>query len=369
MSEGKNNGNSIISKGLVEIIVLLVITIGTALYFGYSILKGQSNNDSSSANFSSSNENNESPRSTPTSFPFQEITIPYLRQKEFKSTLENLEKVSENGQFTSFTTSYYSDGYRVYGLLTVPKGDTPEGGWPAVIFVHGYIPPQNYKTLQNYNSFIDPIARNGFVVFKIDLRGHDRSEGIAHGAYYSEVYIVDALNAYSALQKAEFVNPEKIGLWGHSMAGNVVFRSMVAKKDIPAVAIWAGAVYTYEDFQSFRISDASYQPPPQESERRKRREELFKTYGEFNPESEFWRQIVPTNYLDGVTGAILVNHAMDDNVVDIGYSRNLMKILDVTNIDHDLKEYPFGGHNLTGSTFTQAIGNTVNFFKTNLKTP
>ena len=303
------------------------------------------------------------PSSTP--FPFQELTIPYLRSRSYQSALGPLAKHSENASYTSYVTSYDSDGLRINGLLTVPKG-TESSKNPAIVFVHGYIPPTQYRTTQSYASYVDYLAKNGFVVFKIDLRGHDQSEGESGGGYYSGDYIIDVLNARAALAVSDFVNPNKIGLWGHSMSGNVVFRAFAAQGDIPAVVIWAGAVYTYEDFQKYSIEDGSYQPPPPNTERARKRRELFMRYGQFDPRSEFWRQVVPTNYLDGITGAVQINHATNDPVVNIEYSRNLMDILDGTPIPHELYEYPSGGHNLTGTTFTQVMTRTVEFFKKNL---
>ena len=250
--------------------------------------------------------------------------------------------------------------------MTVPEGDMPERGWPAVVFVHGYIPPSTYITTEKYIAYVDYLARNGFVVFKIDLRGHGDSEGDPSGAYYSSDYIIDTLSAYSALQSSDFVNPEKVGLWGHSMAGNIVFRSFVVKKDIPAVVIWAGAVYTYSDIAEFHINDNSYRPPSDFPNRVRSRELLREIYGEFDPENDFWKQIVPTNYLDGVTGAIEIHHAKDDDVVNIGYSRNVMEVLDNTSIPHELFEYTFGGHNITGSSFNKAMERTVEFYNERL---
>jgi len=304
---------------------------------------------------------------TPTLFPFQDMTIPYMRNRGYESELGELEKLTEHDNYTSYFTSYDSDGFKINGVLTIPKGPVPrssgsEVGWPAVVFLHGYIPPQEYETLVNYALYVDHLAKNGLVVFKIDLRGHADSEGEAFGAYYSGDYVVDTLNAYSALKNSDFVDPDKIGLWGHSMSGNIVFRSLAAQPDIPKIVIWSGVVYTYEDFAEFGISDSSYQPPAQASERRKRREELFDTYGDFDPESEFWIQIPATNYLEGIEGAVQVHHAVNDNVVDIDYSRNLMSILDDTEIEHELFEYVSGGHNLTGDTFTQAMQKNVEFF-------
>lgn len=303
---------------------------------------------------------------TPTPFPFQEITIPFLREKEYKSKLGQLQKISDNGDYTSYLTDYSSDGLKINGLLTKPNGDMPTGGWPAIVFVHGYIPPKQYQTLEKYGDYVNFLARNGLVVFKIDLRGHGESEGEAGGAYYSSDYIIDTLNAYSALQSSEFINEEKIGLWGHSMAGNVVLRSMVVKPEIAAAVIWAGAVYTYEDFAEYGIADNSYRQPDMSSERVRRRRELLNLYGEPKDGNPFWKMVSPANYLIDLKGAIQLHHAVDDEVVDIGYSRNLNNLLDKTSVSHQFYEYRSGGHNISNSSFTEAMQRTVEFFKENL---
>lgn len=306
------------------------------------------------------------PGISPTPFPFQAMTIPALRERSYNSSLGEREVVNENATYISYSTSYDSDGNKINAQLTVPKGDEPEGGFPAIIFIHGYIPPALYQTFSNYSAYVDYLAANGFVVFKIDLRGHGDSEGEPSGAYYSEDYVVDARNAIAALEESGIVNPRRIGLWGHSMAGNVVMRTVASKQDIPAVVIWAGAVYSYEDWQKYGIEDNSYRPPETTSQRQSRRRELFDTYGEFSSQSEFWKQVAPTNYLDGLKTAIQLNHAIDDNVVDVGYSRDLAKILDEKNIKNDLNEYSSGGHNISGNSFNQAMQDTVEFFRENL---
>jgi dipeptidyl aminopeptidase/acylaminoacyl peptidase len=303
----------------------------------------------------------------PTPLPFAELTIPYLRHREYVSSLGELKNLTENSSYTSFTTSYSSDGLKIDGLLTLPVGNMPLGGWPSIVFVHGYIPPAQYRTTQNYSSYVDYLAKSGFVVFKIDLRGHGQSEGEAGGGYYSGDYVIDVLNARAALQSTNFVNPNKIGLWGHSMAGNVVMRSLAAQPNIPAVVIWAGAVYSYTDLAKYGIDDNSYQPPPTDSARQRKRRELFAKYGEFNPENSFWKQVASTNYLKDITGAIQIHHAVDDPVVNIGFSRDLNSLLNDTSVVHELHEYPSGGHNLTGGSFSTAMDRTAEFFAHHLE--
>jgi uncharacterized protein len=303
----------------------------------------------------------------PTPFLFDEITIPYLRTKKYESSLAEMQKISENSFYSSYLTSYLSDGLKINGLLTVPKGSEPNDGWPAIVFVHGYISPATYRTTEKYTGYVDYLAKNGFVVFKIDLRGHGASEGEAGGAYYSGDYVVDTLNAYTALQNAGFIDASAVGLWGHSMAGNVVLRSVAVQKDIPAVSLWAGAGYTYTDLTTFRIGDASYRPPPANTERARKRRLLTDTYGSFDPESWFWRLVPATNYLEGVKTAVQIHHAANDSVVSVEYSRNLDRFLDDTDIYHEYHEYASGGHNIEGESFTLAMQRTVEFFQRNLK--
>lgn len=306
------------------------------------------------------------PTPKPTPLLFEELTVPYLRARDYKSSLGSLQKVSESGNYTSYLTSYTSDGSKINGQLTVPKGEKPIGGWPAVVFVHGYIPPKQYQTLEKYTDYVDYLSRNGLAVFKIDLRGHGSSEGEAGGGYYSSDYVIDTINAYTALQAADFINKEKIGLWGHSMAGNVVLRAMAAKPEIPASVIWAGAGFSYVDLNEYGIDDNSYQPPQDASERQQKRQKLRETYGNPIDGNPFWKLVAPTNYLNDLKGAIQLDHAVNDEVVSIEYSRNLNKLLDHTSVPHQLNEYPSGGHNLTGSSFTQAMQRTVDFFKKHL---
>src|SRR5579872_1449658 len=329
---------------------------------------------------------------TPTPYPFEDLTIPYLRQLTYKSNLGGLSQIDQNDSYTSYLTSYTSGGLKINGLLTVPTGTPPSEGWPAIVFVHGYIPPKQYTTLGYYVDYVDYLARNGFVVFKIDLRGNGDSQGQPAGAYYSAGYVIDTLNAYAALQSAHVasasavsdtkipspptslgqspssninINPLKIGLWGHSMAGNIVMRAWAVKPDIPAVVIWSGAGYTYEDLAKYKLNDPSFQPSPDatNSANFRLRGQLQKLYGQPNLNNHFWHDMAPVSFLSDLKGAIQVDQAQDDTVVKINYNRDLMKLFDKTSVPHTMYEYPNGGHNISGSSFDQAMQNTVVFYK------
>lgn len=298
---------------------------------------------------------------------FKEMTIPYLRERDYISSLGALDQIETNTEYTTYLTSYDSDGLKINGLLTIPQGAQPRDGWPAIVFLHGYIPPKEYKTTEKYVDYVDYLARNGYVVFKIDLRGHGDSEGEPGGGYFGSDYVVDTLNAYAALENAEFVDPKTIGLWGHSMSGNTVLRSMVIRPTIPVGVIWAGAVYTYEDLQKYRITDASYRRPQDVTESQKKRQAMFEKYGSPSADSPFWQKVIPTNYVNNMEGSLQVHHAIDDAVVPIEYSTNLVAILDKTDVPHQLYKYETGGHNIEEPSFSIAMRRTVEFFNRRLK--
>jgi uncharacterized protein len=343
-------------------ILLLFVAVGGVAYFLFNT--AQQSMPVGTTKQSSSSQPTTAAYITPV--PFYDMTVPALRERKYTSSLREMTELSDNGIYASYLTSYESDGFRVNGLLTRPDGEVPDGGWPAIVFIHGYIPPTQYVTTEKYVDYIDYLARNGFVVFKIDLRGHGQSEGEAGGGYFGSDYVVDALNAQAALAATDFVNPKKIGFWGHSMAGNVVMRAMAARPETQAGVIWAGAVYTYLDMQKYRINDSSYQPPANNTQRQNRRRELFEKHGSPSAQSTFWKQVAPTSYLNDLTGAVALHHAVDDDVVNIGYSRDLKALLDGADVENELYEYESGGHNIIGGSFVSAMQRTVDFYKKHL---
>jgi dipeptidyl aminopeptidase/acylaminoacyl peptidase len=313
----------------------------------------------------------------PTTSSQSPISIPYLRSIKIESgdlTIE--QKLAEGSNYERFIVSYLSEGNKIYALLTVPKSEKPEGGFQAIVFNHGYIPPKQYSSQSSYVSYVDYLARNGFVVLKIDFRGNGQSEGIASGSYFSSSYTKDAIAGLKSLQKFDKVNPDKIGFWGHSMSGNLVLRSMLVSNEIKAGVIWAGAVYSYEDFGKYRIQDNSYTPiqtmpgtvindPNRDTSQNTSK--IRENYKEIDFNNEYWSEVSLTNNIKFLERPIQIHHAINDSVVNIGYSRDLVEILKQKNKNYDYYEYNTGGHNISGLSFIQAMERTVTFFRDNLK--
>lgn len=319
------------------------------------------------------------------------ISIDYLRKANFDGSDITIEsELSPGTNYKRYIASYLSSDvcssdtfpedcpkFKIYGLLTIPNSTMPEGGFPAIVFNHGYIPPAQYKTTEKYVAYVDSLARNGFVVFKIDLRGHGNSEGVPTGSYFSYGYTADAINAVKSLQNLSEVNPNRIGMWGHSMSGNLVLRAMlVNNSDIRAGVIWAGAVYSYEDFAKYGISDSSfdrsqYARVDQTEDYRRTREDSTNIQSLRENKSQdfkddFWRSISLTSNIGYLDYPIQIHHAINDDVVNIAYSRDLSAVLAENGKDYEFYEYSGGGHNITSPYFETAMQRTIDFFKEKL---
>ena len=302
----------------------------------------------------------------------RELTVQYLRDLEIRGSEITFEQeLAPRSNFSQHIVSYISDGNKIYGLLTIPSVEPPEGGFKAIVFNHGYIPPAAYRTTERYTAYVDYLARSGFVVFKIDYRGHGDSQGYPSGSYFSPVYTIDSITALKSLQMMDIIDPQGIGMWGHSMAGNLVLRAMLIEPDIKAGVIWAGAVFSYDDFVKYGIDDNTYRPPePQEtqeaSDRRRRSREIFDTYGWPDTRVDYWRAVSLTDNIEFLNSPLQLHHAEDDTVVNMGYSFDLAVVLQENGKQYEFYTYEGGGHNMISPYFDQAILRTVEFFRNNL---
>ena len=308
------------------------------------------------------------------------LTIAAQRQKEYPGSEIVIEQtLSPGSNYQRYIVSYRSEGLKIYALLTVPNGEVPLGGWPAIVFNHGYIPPAEYATGEKYVVYVDGFAREGYAVFKPDYRGHGESEGNPSGAYYSDAYITDVLNAVASIKESQspstlrsnsgragsgrFVDPNRIGMWGHSMGGHLTLRAMVVTSDIKAGVIWAGVVGSYEDMINNWRRRIPWVPSTSERQfRRPGRQELIDQYGIPEQNQEFWQSISPINFVSDISGPIALHHGTSDESVPWEFSQSLSDALVTAGKTVEYYTYPGADHNLSGGAFSQAMNRSVEFF-------
>ena len=310
------------------------------------------------------------PEPTPTSAPtltptLHPMSILAMRQREYPGSEIVIEQELDAGSnYSRYYAFYLSEGLKIYGLLTVPYGEMPPNGWPAIVFNHGYIPPAQYRTTERYIAYVDWLARSGYVVFRIDYRGHDRSEGTPSGAYGDPGYTVDVLNAVSSLQQYPLVDPDKIGMWGHSMGGYLTLRSMVISPDIKAGVIWAGVVGSYPDLLTRWRRGPT--PTPGAVGSRSWRWNWIEQYGMPDENPDFWYSVSSNSYLGDLSGPIQLHHGSADESVPLEFSEILSGQIQHVGKNVELYVYEGDDHNLSGY-FGQAMTRTLQFFEQHLK--
>lgn len=116
-----------------------------------------------------------------------------------------------------YPLSFMSDGLKLSGVLHVPEGRKPGQRLPTFIVLHGFVGTKD-------KSHVELVARMleefGYCVFRIDFRGCGQSEG-ARGEVRCFDQVADTRNALSFISTREEVDPDRIGLTGHSFGGAV----------------------------------------------------------------------------------------------------------------------------------------------------
>jgi pimeloyl-ACP methyl ester carboxylesterase len=99
-------------------------------------------------------------------------------------------------------------GVEMSALLYVPDGVDAANPAPGIVAIHGYI-----NSRETQSGFAIEFARRGFVVLAADQTGHGYSSppAMAHG--------FGGPDALAYLRSLDFVDPDDIGLSGHSMGG------------------------------------------------------------------------------------------------------------------------------------------------------
>lgn len=283
-----------------------------------------------------------------------------MRQREYPGSDITIEQTLAPGaNYKRYIVSYLSDGLKIYALMTVPNSAKPQTGFPVILFNHGYIPPATYKTTERYVNYVDAIARAGYIVLRSDYRGHGNSEGEARGGYGSPDYTIDVLNAMASIKRYKDADPNRVGMWGHSMGGQIIVRAMVIRPDIKAGVIWSGVVASYPDLISQWRRRPTNIPTPSAS--RRWRENFFEQYGTPAENPEFWNSISPNAYLADLSGPIQLHHSEADAEVPWIFSQSLHTQVLAAGKVAEFFRYQNDDHNLS-KNFSVAMQRSIAFF-------
>lgn len=159
----------------------------------------------------------------------------------------------------------HSDGRVVLaGTLTTPMDDGPH---PAVVLVSGSGPQDRDETLFRHKPFLvlaDHLTRHGIAVLRYDDRGIAESVGDFANAT-TEDFATDALVAVEFLVAREGIDPDRIGIIGHSEGGIVAPIAAARSDRVAFIVSLAGTGISGRELvelQTRRIMEVSGVSPP-----------------------------------------------------------------------------------------------------------
>ena len=233
--------------------------------------------------------------------------------------------LSRNSSYQKFLISYRSGDLTVSGVMNVPRGKIPEGGFPVLILNHGLIHPDIYFSGRGSKREQDFFARRGYITIHPDYRGYGTGdekfvcdptlswtkEGCRHDFYTGYTQDVSALIDALKEIKPKFIDLSRMGMWGHSMGGGMAARVMVLRPEIRAYVLFAPI--------SADVEDNFYELKPGEANL------LYKTYGA--PGAEIYKKISPLSYFSEVSSPVQLHHGLADKDVPIEFSEKMYDAL------------------------------------------
>lgn len=249
---------------------------------------------------------------------------------EEESILLNLKKL-EKKSTTEFFTITTADNVEMDGWMVKPVDFDPNKKYPIVFYV--YSEPAGATVVDRYNvgssMYNGDMAKDGYIYLSLDNRGTPAPKGRAwRKSIYRKIGVVninDQAMAAKEILKWDFVDPERVAVWGWSGGGSATLNLLFRYPEIYKTGISIAAVanqLTYDNIYQER-----YMGLPQEN------------LADFIEGS-------PITYAKNLTGNLLYIHGTGDDNVHYQNAELLINELIKHNKQFQVMPYPNRSHGL-----------------------
>lgn len=247
-----------------------------------------------------------------------------------------------------FGTLTAEDGQTLHFRIFEPKGFS--GKRPVINYVYGGPHAQmvtNSWSKRNY--ILQHLVQKGYVVFQLDNRGsYNRGKKFEDPIYQhlGEVELTDQLAGINYVKTLDYVDPARIGIYGHSYGGYMTIMGMFKAGDVFKVGV-SGAPVT-----DWTLYDTHY---------------TERYAGHPGVDGKDYDISNVFDYADGLTGDLLIYHGMADDNVLFTHATKLFKHLQDLGKPFDVMTYPGSKHSLRGKKTGLHLAKTiVRYFDKNL---
>jgi dipeptidyl aminopeptidase/acylaminoacyl peptidase len=307
-------------------------------------------------------------------YPF---TIEGLRQHKYQSgKLRVLETLLQTDLFIRYLIEYPSEGLRITGVMQVPvAGDPP---FPVIVMNHGFFARGDYTSGDGTDRAAEFLNRRGYLTLSSDYRSWGESD-LGPSLYYSGL-VIDVINMLNAIPSIAQADPERIGMWGHSMGGGVTIKVLTIDPRLKAAVLYSpvsadfddllhrwglgcfGDVYAGELQLGCNSSDiVPLDLPP----------DLLQAYYDSSTDPEMLREVSPLYHLELVSTPVQIHYGVEDGRDYSGtppeWSKKLYDGLKNADKEVRLFGYDKAGHSFIGDNWFAFMERSAQFFDERVK--
>lgn len=213
--------------------------------------------------------------------------------------------------------------YRLYKPSNMEEGKK----YPVIVALYGG-PHAQLVRRQWGDEMHQILAQSGYVIFTLDNRGSNYRGVAFEGAInrrLGKVEVEDQVAGVNFLKTLDFVDPDRIGVQGHSYGGYMALMSLFTAPDVFKVGV-SGAPVT-----EWRLYDTHYT-------------ERYLGRPQDNAQGYDQSSVFP--YVGNLTGKLLLIHGMADDNVLFNNSSMLVDEMQKNAIQFDFMAYPGQTHRI-----------------------
>jgi dipeptidyl-peptidase-4 len=232
-------------------------------------------------------------------------------------------------EFIHFTAS---DGLKLNAMFLKPPSFDPQKRYPVLIYTYGC--PGSQRVINNWqrgqgNLWHQLLAQHGYCLFTLDNRG----TGLTGNSFKNRVYrnigrgLQDQIEAAERLKRLDYVDPDRLGIWGWSGGGWMTLLAMTKGAPHFKTGIAVAPV------SDFRFYDTIY---------------TERYMGLPDDNGSGYDQSSALTYADQFQGSLLLIHGTADDNVHVENTFKMAEALQNRGLQFEMMLYPGKNHDIDG---------------------